>query len=122
MQAENLLVAEDGRVLLADFGATAKLEHARYSLPGTPMSESNNSLDAISDGDSAVQSSAPSSEMRIEVSSPPMHAHVLMQLRCMMLVIASRHTHLRAFFLKSSSLSCCSSRLGGSKNSSLPCD
>ncbi len=53
--------------MLADFGATAKLEHARYSMPSVHLSDSSNSLSAASDGDSAVQSSGPSSEIRIEV-------------------------------------------------------
>ena len=78
-QAENLLVAEDGRIMLADFGATAKLEHARYSLPSVHLSDSSNSLSAASDGDSAVQSSGPSSEIRIEVGPcGPGHARVAM--------------------------------------------
>lgn len=55
--------------MLADFGATAKLEHARYSLPSVHLSDSSNSLSAASDGDSAVQSSGPSSEIRIEVGA-----------------------------------------------------
>ncbi len=69
VQAENLLVAEDGRVMLADFGATAKLEHARYSLPSVHLSDSSSSLSASCDGDGAVQSSGPSSEIRIEVGT-----------------------------------------------------
>ena len=71
LQAENLLVAEDGRVMLADFGATAKLEHARYSLPSIHLSDSSSSLSAVSDSDGTVQSSAPSSEVRIEVKLAP---------------------------------------------------
>ena len=53
--------------MLADFGATARLEHARYSLPSVQCSDSSNSLSAASDSDSAVQSSGPSSDIRIEV-------------------------------------------------------
>ena len=74
LQAENLLVAEDGRVLLADFGATARLEHARYSLPAPPHSDSSNSLSNISDSDASVNPSAPSSDggstpsLRMEVT------------------------------------------------------
>ena len=70
-QAENLLVTEDGRVLLADFGATAKLEHARYSLPSTPMSDSSNSLSTASDGEAPVHVSTSSvPELRVEVPIP----------------------------------------------------
>ena len=69
VQAENLLVAEDGRVMLADFGATAKLEHARYSLPSVHLSDSSSSLSASCDSDGAVQSSGPSSEIWVEVST-----------------------------------------------------
>ena len=80
LQAENLLVAEDGRVLLADFGATARLEHARYSLPAPPHSDSSNSLSNISDSDASVNPSAPSSDggstpsLRMEVTSSTAHA------------------------------------------------
>ncbi len=67
-QAENLLVSEEGHVLLADFGATAKLEHARYSLPSTPLSDSSNSLSTASDGEASVHQSMPSApELRVEV-------------------------------------------------------
>ena len=68
-QAENLLVAEDGRVMLADFGATAKLEHARYSLPSFHLSDSSSSLSAASDGDGAVHSPGPSPDIRVEVGT-----------------------------------------------------
>ena len=67
-QAENLLIAEDGRVLLADFGATARLEHARYSLPSTFMSDSSNSLSTASDGEAPVHLSMSSPELRVEVA------------------------------------------------------
>ena len=81
LQAENLLVAEDGRVLLADFGATAKLEHAHYSLPMPPHSDSSNSLSNISDSDASVNPSGPSSDggsapsLRMEVMHPHLMRH-----------------------------------------------
>ena len=88
LQAENLLVAEDGRVLLADFGATAKLEHARYSLAAPPHSDSSNSLSNISDSDTSVNPSAPSSDggstpsLRMEVTHPWLVRHHEGNLTC----------------------------------------
>lgn len=69
-QADNLLIHEEGRILLADFGATAKLERVEVAAPlGT--SRSTASLAAIAESpDISVQSTSSPTASGSEGSTP----------------------------------------------------
>ena len=59
LQADNLLLHDDGRVLLADFGATAQLERSEYLPESVGLARSNGSggsLASISEQDSSTHS------------------------------------------------------------------
>lgn len=59
-QADNLLLHDDGRVLLADFGATAQLERSEFLPEGMGLAPSNGSggsLASISELDGSTHSS-----------------------------------------------------------------
>ena len=59
LQADNLLLHDDGRVLLADFGATAQLERSEYLPESVGLACSNGSggsLASISEQDSSTHS------------------------------------------------------------------
>ncbi len=56
-----MLIHEEGRILLADFGATAKLERIEFSQPLGSSGRSNPSLAAIAESpDTSVHSSTAS--------------------------------------------------------------
>lgn len=74
-QADNLLVHEEGRILLADFGATAKLERIEFSAPLGASGPSAASLASIAESpDTSVHSG---SAFGSEGSTPLVHAPAL---------------------------------------------
>jgi hypothetical protein len=80
-QLDNLLVHEDGRVLLADFGATANLERIEVSSPSPRSNASLPSLGAIAGQDPSTDSGSAYNPSE-DLSTPSVRCAVQETLAC----------------------------------------